>query len=250
MENLIELTHLPFFDEHECLEIIQYIEEKENYFKQNSTDKFDKHFKKNDELENIQHYPVLENDIKYGKDRNYTTLLNHSYNFFKDNPKYIPRLKKFLKNKFPELNYPLFVQSWGNFYKKNQNIKWHKHSDHPNQPTKGLTANFFIGGDENLGVTYAFPYKDCPRYKYHHEKNKLGHIQLVDNTIYHMVRSNDSNQKRYTIGATINEFDIKYSKRFIYDAVFSEDTIILFDSESSYDDNSYIEEKQELFNYS
>jgi len=239
MENLIGLTHLPFFKEHECLEIIQYIEEKENYLKQNFKDEFD-------ELNQIHqkdyqmHYGENDDTSTY---MNYTTGMYDSYNFFKDNPKYIPRLKKFLKNKFPHLNYPLIVQSWGNFYKKNQNIKWHDHSIHPSFYLKGLTANIFIGGDENLGITYAFPYTNCPRYKYHHEKNKLGHIQLVDNTIYHMVRSNISDQKRYTIGATITEFDIKYSKHFIYSAAFSESVLILFDDESS-------EEKQKLFNYS
>ena len=65
-----------------------------------------------------------------------------------------------------------------------------------------------------------------------------------------MVRSNNSDQKRYTIGATITEFDIKYSKHFIYDAVFSEELLLLFDDESSYEDNRYVEEKQTMFNYS
>ena len=230
MENLIELTHLPFFDEHECLEIIQYIEEKENYLKQNLKDELDKKYRNIDDTSTYA---------------NYTTGLYNSYNFFKDNPKYISRLKKILKNKFPELNYPLIVQSWGNFYEKNQNIKWHTHQLYDiRKPTKGLTANIFVGGDENLGVTYAFPYINCPRYKYHHEKNKLGHIQLVDNSIYHMVGSNKSDQIRYTIGATITEFDIKYSKHIIYNAVFSEDVLILFD------DDSLPEEKQKLFSYS
>ena len=229
MENIIELTHLPFFDEHECLEIIQYIEEKENYLKQNLKDELDKKYRNIDDTSTYA---------------NYTTGLYNSYNFFKDNPKYIPRLKKFLKNKFPQLNYPLLIQSWGNFYKKNQNIKWHTHSVYsPYQPTKGLTANIFIGGDENLGITYAFPYINLPRYKYHHEKNKLGYMQLVDNSIYHMVRSNNGDQKRYTIGATITEFDIRCSKLMIFSAVFSEGVLILFD-------DSLPEEKQKLFNYS
>ena len=229
MENIIALTHVPFFDEHECLEIIQYIEEKENYLKQNLKDELDKKYRNFDDTSTFT---------------NYTTGLYESYNFFKDNPKYISRLKKFLKNKFPELNYPLIVQSWGNIYKKNQNIKWHTHSVYQHQSTKGLTANIFIGGDENLGITYAFPYGNLPRYKYHHEKNKLGHMQLVDNNIYHMVRSNNSDQIRYTIGATITEFDIRFSKHFIYNAAFSEDVLILFD------DDSLPEEKQKLFSYS
>lgn len=234
MENLVELIHLPFFDEHECLEIIQYIEEKENYLKQNLKDKFEKRCGKEDDTSTYA---------------NYTTGLHDSYNFFKDNPKYFSRLKKILKNKFPRLNYPLLVQSWVNFYEKNQKIEWHRHSIFP-QPTKGLTANIFVGGDENLGVTYAFPYLNSPRYKFHHEKNKLGHMQLVENSTYHMVRSNNSDQKRYTIGVTITEFDIEYSQPFIYNVASCEDVLILFDDESSYQDNRYAEEKQTMFNYS
>ena len=42
MEDIVELINLPFFNEHECLEIIKYIEEKENYLKQNLKDEFDK----------------------------------------------------------------------------------------------------------------------------------------------------------------------------------------------------------------
>ena len=247
MENIIELIHLPFFDEHECLEIIQYIEEKENYLKENLKDEFDK----------LNQLHQKEYQILYGKNddtstyMNYTTGMYNSYNFFKDNPKYISRLKKILKNKFPRLNYPLSIQSWGNFYKKNQNIEWHTHSIYGSYHlSKGLTANIFVGGDENLGITYAFPYKDCPRYKYHHEKNKLGHIQLVDNSIYHMVRSNNSDQKRYTIGVTITQYDIKYSRKIIHNALFHENILILFDDDdSSHEDNRYAEEKQTMLNY-
>ena len=235
MENLIELIHLPFFNEQECLEIIQYIEEKENYLKQNLKDEFDKKYRKNDDTSTYT---------------NYTTGMYSSYNFFKDNPKYISRLKRILKNNYHKLNYPLVVQSWVNFYKKNQDIKWHKHSRYSSHYSKGLTANIFVGGDENLGVTYAFPYINYPKYNYHNVKNKLGQIQIVDSSIYHMVKPNNSDQKRYTIGMTITEFDMKFSKHFIYDSLHSKDIIILFDDDSSYEDNRYVEEKQKLFNYS
>ena len=246
MEDIIELTNLPFFNEHECLEIIKYIEEKENYLKQNLKDEFDKRNKIHQ-----KHQQML-----YGKNdetssyMNHTTRLHNYYNFFEDNPKYISRLEKILKNKFPRLNYPLIVQSWANFYKKNQNIKWHKHSRYPSHNLKGLTLNIIIGGDENLGITYAFPYKDRPRYKYHHEKNKLGHIQIVDSNIYHMVKSNNSDQKRYTIGMTITEFDIRQSKSFIYDSAFCDDALILFDDKTLYEIGIHDEKKRNLFNYS
>ena len=120
------------------------------------------------------------------------------------------------------------VQSWVNFYKKNQHIKWHKHSRYSPHALKGLTANIFVGGDENLGVTYAFPHRNYPKYNYHNVKNKLGHIQIVDSSIYHMVKSNNSDQKRYTVGITMTEFDIRHSEKFIRDSLFSEDIIILF----------------------
>jgi len=201
----VKLVHLPFFSESECLEIIDYIDKKEIYLK--------------------EHYENEKNNVSNTNSvfENLSTNLYYKYNFFKDNPQYIPRLQKILSDKFPRLKYPLIIQSWGNVYKKNQGIFWHDHSYTSSIKISGLTSNIFIGGDENIGITYAFPHDKIPKYNYVNVKNKLGHIQFVENSIKHMVSSNKSDQNRYTVGVTVTEFDIRYSDSFIID-MFSENS--------------------------
>ena len=170
MENLRHL-HLPFFDANECKEIISYIESKQFFLRKNYKQRYDHQFHNEKDS-------VFENQ---------STSLYQRYNFFKDNQKYISRLKKILEENFPDLNYPLFIQSWGNIYEKNQGIPWHTHSFIDDIQTSGITSNIFIGGDENIGITYAFHDKNIPKYNYINVKNKKGYIQFVSNEIYHMV---------------------------------------------------------------
>jgi len=184
------LLHLPFFTKNECEEIVNYIERKEKFFK-----------------EDEQSQKLLEGAVTYGNTSN-STRLHSKYNFFLENKKYIPRLKKILEKNFPNLNYPLAVQSWCNLYAKGQGINWHTHRlfgnfDFPNS----FTSNVFVGGREDIGITYALHHEgDIPRYKYVNVKNKLGHIQFVKSNIHHMVRSNPYDETRYTIGITVTEF--------------------------------------------
>ena len=198
MENLRHL-HLPFFDVNECEEIISYIDEKQIILQKKYGEKYKHRF-------SIEKNSVYEN---------LSTTLYQRYNFFKDNPKYISRLKKILEENFPDLNYPLFIQSWGNIYEKNQGIPWHTHSFINGTQTLGITSNIFIGGDENIGTTYAFPDGRIPKFNYMNVKNKIGYIQFVSNEIHHMVSPNKSDQKRYSIGITINEYDHRYSKVYV-----------------------------------
>ena len=198
MENLRHL-HLPFFDANECEEIISYIDEKQIFLQKTYGEKYKDRFS------------VEEDSIL----KNHSTNLYQRYNFFKDNPKYISRLKKILEENFPNLNYPLSIQSWGNIYEKNQGISWHTHSFIENIQTLGITSNIFIGGDENIGTTYAFPDGRSPRFNYVNVKNKIGYIQFVPSDIYHMVSPNKSDQKRYSIGITINEYDHRYSEVYV-----------------------------------
>ena len=198
MENLRHL-HLPFFDANECKEVISYIDEKQIFLE-----------KKYDQTFSEQKDSVLEN---------LSTKLYQRYNFFHDNPKYIPRLKKILLKNFPELKYPLLVQCWGNCYKKNQGIRWHTHSLFKDIQGYGLTSNIFIDGDESIGITYALHDENIPRYKYVNVKNKKGYIQFVSNETFHMVSPNKSDQKRYTLGVTITEYNSRYSDRY-FDSFF------------------------------
>ena len=237
--NNFEHYHLPFFDENECLEIVKYIQNKDIYLKENCKDIFDKS-------------PKYSEDQFIGSStfENYTTNLYYAYNFFKDNPKYLPRLRKLLAKKFPNLTYPLIVQSWGNIYHKNQGIDWHTHHliDHRilNYRTlNGITSNIFVGGHEDIGITYAFPVFNKPRYKYVNIKNRLGYIQFVNNSVYHMVRPNPSDEKRYSIGVTITEFDVRFAQqinRCIFVDDMRESTIII--------PEPYFEETKKTFKYS
>ena len=200
--------HLPFFDANECKEIISYIEEKQIFLQK----KYDSNLVRTNEVDAVTNAAQRSSIFE-----NLSTRLHEKYNFFNDNPKYIPRLKKILLKNYPQLKYPLFVQCWGNFYQKGQGISWHTHSIFGDSvQNSGLTSNIFIGGDEDIGITYAFHDEDIPKYNYINVKNKTGYIQFVSNKTYHMVSPNKSDQKRYTLGMTITEYDFRYSNLFFH----------------------------------
>jgi len=180
----MEPIHVPFFSSDECKECIDYINKKEKYLKKLS----------------------IKHEETYGKNRITTNLYNH-YNFFIDNKKYIIRLEEKINSIFKSCNdYPMFVQSWVNIYKKNEEISWHWHTCGDSfKEYSGYTANIFLGGDENIGLTYAIHDKNFPRYHYRNIKNKLGYMLIIPNNIWHMVK-NTSPNIRYTIGMTITKY--------------------------------------------
>ena len=79
--------HLPFFDANECKEIISYIEEKQSFLKK----KYDSSLVRTNEVDAVTNAAQGSSIFE-----NLSTNLYESYNFFNDNPKYIPRLKKIL----------------------------------------------------------------------------------------------------------------------------------------------------------
>lgn len=183
-----EIIHVPFFSKEECLECIEYAHNKEI------------------ELKNFKDF---KDTHEYGKNR-VTTNLYKQYNFFNDNPKYIPRLKKIIHTNIGnKIEYPLIVQSWINIYRTNEDIKWHRHTIDSNimNSINGYTSNIFVGGDENIGLTYAIHDEENPRYYYKNIKNKLGHMMIFPNHIFHMVKKNSTNNIRYSIGMTITSYN-------------------------------------------
>tara|TARA_A100001201_G_scaffold116762_1_gene100369 strand:- start:228 stop:863 length:636 start_codon:yes stop_codon:yes gene_type:complete len=176
-----DIIHVPFLSSEECQQCIEYLKHKEKYLKTIDVD---------------YEPPYKENNI--------CTRLHSEYNFFLDNPQYIKRLEEFT-SKFLGPKRPLAVQSWGNIYEKNQGIEWHHHNIIKDFWFAGYTANIFLGGDENIGLTYAIHCKNEPKYQYKHVKNKLGYIMMMRNNVYHMVKKNDSKSTRYTLGMTITE---------------------------------------------
>lgn len=198
------IIHIPFFSKDECNKCIEYAHQKEKDLKKLN----------------------IPDNCKYGENR-ITTNLHNEYNFFIDNPQYIKRLQNKINFLFKSENYPLFIQSWVNIYRKNDKIDWHQHNITSEIYTAGYTANIFIGGNENIGLTYAIHAKEYPKYYYRHIKNKLGYMMIFPNTMYHMVRKNIFNETRYTIGMTLTLYNQHIAKSYINNELNNTDNCIL-----------------------
>ena len=185
-----EIIHVPFFSSKECCDCIEYAHKKEKELKKL----------------NIKYKPT------HGEGK-ITTNLYNEYNFFNDNPQYVKKLKKIIQPIFNAVDYPLFFQSWVNIYRKNDNIQWHKHN-FSDAYTFGFTANIFLGGNPDIGLTYAIHDEKLPRYHYKHIKNKLGYVMIFPNHIFHMVRKNPCDKIRYTVGITISHYNSELGKIF------------------------------------
>ena len=127
----VNVVQISFFNESECKEIIKYADEKEEYFLSTTN-------------------TAQSSDI-YNKNQ-VTTANFASYSFFKDNPKYIDRLLRYLKKALPWLTYPIALQSWVNIYKPGEGIGWHNHSG---LDEHSYTANIFLGGIATLVITHS-----------------------------------------------------------------------------------------------
>ena len=185
-----QVIEFSFLSKSECEECIKYAHRKE------------------DEIQKNKKIISKKRQLDYSIYPDVTTENYNDYNFFKENPKYIPRLREKINFIFESnIEYPLFVQSWINIYRENKGINWHTHSILPNMHIKGYTANIFLGGNEDIGFTYAIHDKGKPRYRYKNIKNKIGHMIIIPNTMFHMVKKNYSQENRYTIGITISEYN-------------------------------------------
>ena len=212
---MTEIIHVPFLSSKECCDCIEYAHKKEEELKKL----------------NIDYEP------KYGKSI-ITTNLHNQYNFFNDNPQYVEKLKKIIKPIFNVIDYPLFVQSWINIYRKSDDIPWHNHniSKPPKPSIFGYTANIFLGGNEDIGLTYAIHNQKIPRYQYKHIKNKLGYIMIFPNHMYHMVRKNPCDKIRYTVGMTISKYDLNVGQDYLN--FYHKDVLII--SLTHFDNNKNI----------
>ncbi len=133
--NSNDILSCKFFSEEECQQVIQYIENKKKF------------------LQDKKYSNIGKSEI-YNSDSQITTTLFDKYNFFYDNPQYIDRFVDYISQIIPNLEFPIAVQSWVNMYEKGDGIKPHNHH--------GLTfhsfsANIFIGGPTDPGITYMEP---------------------------------------------------------------------------------------------
>ena len=170
-----------FFSEKECEQLIVYCDNKERELEKPTESAKSNQKKKRDCI-----VPV--------------TQQNHSrYNFFYENSQYINRLITCIKTVFPQLEFPVAVQSWVNIYRKGQGIKWHSHAG---KNGSSFSANIFLGGPKKPGIYYSVD----PDNTFNVE-NETGAMHLFPNNLNHMVPLNDSKKKRYTVGITIHGYD-------------------------------------------
>lgn len=184
-----EVLEFEFFTEEECTKLIEYCHKKEEEFIK------------------------IKNITKNSFGGRITTEFYDHYNFFVDNQDYISRLKKILLENFPDLKYPLFVQSWVNIYRKGEGIGWHQHYLLENIHLKAITANVFLGGNINTGVTYLLFDPTIQSSKPVKFKNKIGNIHFVDSTVWHMVEENPYDENRYSVGITVTEYDSMWEEK-------------------------------------
>jgi len=167
----------PFFSDQECLDGIEYSWDKKGHFDNSNVE--------------------LQNSI-YTSDQ-VTTANYFKYNFFADNPDYIERFIKVLKECLSWIIYPIAVQSWVNIYNVGEGIKWHTHGG---LSFHSYTANIFLGGETKPGISYMEPGTHVSTIE-----NKLGVMLISNCSFWHMVQPNESNKIRYSIGITIHDYE-------------------------------------------
>ena len=141
-----------------------------------------------------------------------TTANYFKYNFFEDNPQYIDRLLKVLKQGLPWLEYPISVRAWVNVYEVGEGIKWHAHNG---MSGHSYSVNIFLGGDTKPGICYLEPGGELLTVE-----NKLGHLLISNCSLWHMVPPNESKETRYTIGITIDDYEAM-TKQLLRGACFN-----------------------------
>ena len=173
-----------FFSEDKCKQVIGYCDRKEKelirYFGKTGRGKGKGKIKPKDSK-----IPV--------------TQKSHSlYNFFLENPRYVPHLLTCLGEMLPELEFPIAVQAWVNIYRKGQGIMWHSHAG---KNGYSFSANVFLGGSTTPGIYYSVNPEDG-----YNIENEVGSLHLFPHSLNHMVPPNESDQKRYTLGITVHGF--------------------------------------------
>ena len=165
-----DILQIQFLNKIECDQVIEYSNDMEKYLLENETDNFSR----------------------------ITTKYFYKYNFFRDNPQYIDRFLKIIKKELPELKFPIAVQSWVNIYRKNEGIEAHNHSGYP---LYSYSANIFLGGPTNPGITYFEPKNSITI------PNVMGELQIFNCGHWHEVVPNQTDEKRYSVGITFHSYE-------------------------------------------
>ena len=169
-----------FFSEEECARVIRYCDDKEK-----AMQKFHQKLVKNG---NSSHNPKIPITQRY----------HSEYNFFAENPVYVPKLLACIREVLPGLEFPVAVQAWVNIYRNGQGIKWHTHGG---KNGFSYSANVFLAGETSPGIYYAVNPNDM-----FNVENEVGAMHVFPHSLNHMVPPSESNTKRYTLGITIHGF--------------------------------------------
>ncbi len=146
--------------------------------------------------------------------------------FFYYFPEYHSKLISCLKVLFPNLEYPIAVQSWCNSYNKDQYVDWNNHYGFIGL---SYSATIFIGGNPDIGFKIKNPVKN----EVLDIKNKLGEIVFFGCEFYHRSLKNYENFPRKIIGMTIHDFSVTSTKIILKNCCINErinDTILLIDT--------------------
>jgi hypothetical protein len=127
-----------------------------------------------------------------------TTIFYGTYCVLKDFPHIGDRLADNLRVALPNLAWPLLVQAWVNTYAKGEGIKWHNHAGMKHH---SYTANVFLGGEANPGLTIRLVDGSLRNFP-----NKPGTLILMNCDSFHTVTPNKFDEIRYTMGLTIHDY--------------------------------------------
>lgn len=127
-----------------------------------------------------------------------TTEKFDDYNFFSDNPEFIPKFVETVGEAYPELIWPIAVQAWCNLYENGYGINPHYHYGYPGY---SYAANIFICGPTLPGITYFEPDSWETTIE-----NKPGCMHVFPCNTWHAVPKNTSSEVRCTVGVTFHSY--------------------------------------------
>ena len=169
-----------FFSQEDCRNVIRYCDEKEKEMK-------------------IFHQSLVKSGESTDNPKIPITQRYHSqYNFFEQNPEYVPKLVSCIREVLPGLEFPVAVQAWVNIYRKGQGIMWHTHGG---KNGYSYSANVFLGGETKPGIYYSVNPNDV-----FNVENEVGSMHVFPHSLNHMVPESESDLKRYTLGITVHGF--------------------------------------------
>jgi len=193
------ITRYQLLTAEECEQVIAYAHEKR---KELTSAAIDEYYRKNV----LKGDPGLEafHRGEQAYNSSITSQCHYRYNFLRDNPRYIPKIRQAIRTLLPAIEFPIAVQAWVNIYESGEGVILHNHWGMTGQ---SFSANVFLGGPTAPGVIYSVPNTkslDRPAFESFVIENKVGEMHVFDCGVHHMVPARESQETRYSIGMTIH----------------------------------------------